>query len=100
MELTNSQRILLALFSETRGGSTLDALRRAGNKRYTETVRQNSGRTIQTSNRTGTNEYNLSDTQGKEDGGLDTSAKPTEGEPIKRKKQDSNYWTSRLSTIN
>ena len=56
--------------TKTGGGSTLDALRRAGNKRYTETVRQNSGRTIQTSDRTGTNEYNLSDTQSEENGGV------------------------------
>ena len=43
----------------------------------------------QTSDGTGVNEYTLSDTQSEENGGLDTSAKPTEGEPIKRKKQDS-----------
>ena len=51
--------------TKTGGSSSLDALRRAGNKRYTETVGQNSGRAGQTSDRTGVDEHNLSDTQGK-----------------------------------
>ena len=51
--------------TKTGGSSSLDALRRAGNKRYTETVGQNSGRAGQTSNRTGVDEHNLSDTQSK-----------------------------------
>jgi methylmalonyl-CoA mutase N-terminal domain/subunit len=81
---------------ETRSRSLADLAKSTRDRFYN---RQSAG-DEQTSNRTGVNEYTLSDTQSEENGGLDTSAKPTEGEPIKRKKQDSNYWTSRLSTIN
>jgi len=50
--------------TKTRGSSSLDALKRAGNKRYTETNRLYSRQQEQTSDRAGINEYNFSNTQG------------------------------------